>query len=162
LIYGLAGAPGVSRGVLELARMSPDPSSDAAPAQAAPPHAKRWIAEYRLESDLVLAADEPELLYVHPSGLYQLRINTVSDTGFPDERLGLHIIAEAPDLETAATDLTAHVERFLQVLSFVTSTGYRIARQLYVVDWSPGPAMRECFISTSLRSTSPLGLSLPA
>lgn len=123
---------------------------------------KQWIAAFRLEAELILPADQREIVYAHPKGLYEVRLSNVADPEHVDERLVAHVISRAPDINSAQEELRRHIDKFLHTLSFVTSTGYRITRQLYVLDWSTGATLRECFLCTSTRMDQPFEALTPA
>jgi hypothetical protein len=116
----------------------------------------RWLAEYRVKSDLTLVADQPKLVYRHPGDEYELHLLPCVDADHSEERLSARIFGSAEDLATADDQLDSQLRAFLHLLSFVTSTGYEISRKLFVIRWDPGIAMRECYLCSNLRMDQPI------
>jgi hypothetical protein len=105
---------------------------------------KTWLADYRVESSLRVAKAVPELHFEHPHGEYKITISNVTDTEPQiDEDLELQIIFQAETISVAEQLAFDSARRFLRLLSFVTGSGFRIARKRFLMDWTPGVEHRE-------------------
>jgi Methylamine utilization protein MauJ len=107
---------------------------------------KRWMVDYRVESELRLEPESRKLKYVHPDGLFEIDISNAPGDAPETENLSVQIVLTAPDITTAEDIAESHLRDFLYLLSFVTSTGYHITRRSCLLDWSPGHPNREGFI----------------
>ncbi len=105
--------------------------------------AKRWLADYRVASELQLVQNEKKIRYSHPEGLYEVELSNAPASSGDDENLSVQIILSAPDKESAAELNETHLREFLRLLAFITSTGFKITRKICLVDWTPGIFQRE-------------------
>lgn len=107
---------------------------------------KTWLAVYRLSADLHLAKATPELHYEHPRGDYKLTLSGLTESEPElEEDLELRIILQAEGI-SAAEDLALNSARqFLRLLSFVTGAGFKLVRNRFLMDWTPGVEHREQF-----------------
>ena len=106
---------------------------------------KRWLADFRVQSELRLQKGELSLDYTDPQGSYQVKIKEIGDTG--EERLSAEIVFEAPDIAAAEHMAKDHLQKFLHLLSFVTNCGFRITRKIALIDWQPGgTGLREAYV----------------
>ncbi len=106
---------------------------------------KKWLADYRVESSLKLDPKEKKLIYIHPKKTFEIHISDEPDGNRKNEALSVQIIVSAPDIQSAEEITQAHLEKFLHMLSFVTSMGYKISRRICLIDWTPGISQRELF-----------------
>jgi hypothetical protein len=102
---------------------------------------KRWLADFRLETTLVLPADLPELRAQVGGSL--ISIQNASDDEFPNVSLAAQIIVEADSLSSAEELARTQIREYFDTLSFVTSSNFRITRTRFVMDWTPGVTTRE-------------------
>jgi hypothetical protein len=108
---------------------------------------KTWLADYRVESKLILPSDNPEIYYTSSDGSYEVTVTNANDADMrPDEALALHLILHAENIEIAETLALEKARNFLGILSFVTSFGFRIARKRLLIDWTPGVERRDAFV----------------
>jgi hypothetical protein len=108
---------------------------------------KRWISDYLVESELLLVPNATKLQYIHPHGLFEVHIGN-APAGHADGLLSVQIIVSAANINEAELATHSHLDTFLHLLSFITSTGYRIFSRLHLTDWSPGIWQREQFVYT--------------
>jgi hypothetical protein len=108
----------------------------------------RWLADYLVESELLLKADADKVTYLHPEGLFEVHLRNAplgaDGTGF----LSVQMIVPAADIQTAERSTQVHLDEFLHLLSFITSTSYRISRPLHLTDWTPGQHERQQYVYT--------------
>jgi hypothetical protein len=121
---------------------------------------KRWLADYRIQSEVTLvSAEKKKLKYLHPEGLYEVHIAD-SNGKESDENLSVQIILSAPDIQTAQEQAHSYLRRFLHILGFITSTGFQISRKRCLIDWTPGILQREAFVYSKHMTEEPVeGLS---
>jgi hypothetical protein len=122
---------------------------------------KRWLADFRVQSELNLPERITSLDYADPQGAYQVQIKETENTDVIEERLSVEIVFEALDIVAAEGHAKDHLQKFLHLLSFVTSCGFRITRKIALIDWQlGGTGIREAFVySPSDRSADLHGLS---
>jgi len=113
-----------------------------------------WMADYRVESELRLAEGEEQLSFAKAAGVRIL----IGDAIDPNDRglLAVQVSLNAPDLEAADKATDEGLRRFLYLLSLVTSTGFRVRRKNWLVDWSPGLMMRDAYIYAKAPSPNPM------
>lgn len=107
---------------------------------------QKWLADYRIKSEFELIANEKKLKYIHPSGLYEIHISNTVKPHSPEDHLSLQIIISALDISHAETLTKNYVEKFLHILSFVTSVGFKITRRVHLIDWTPGTSDRQMYV----------------
>ncbi|MBR0685130.1 hypothetical protein JQ594_04330 [Bradyrhizobium manausense] len=122
---------------------------------------RRWLADFRVQSELSMPQGVPSLEYRDPDGAYQVRIKETKNNVRVEERLSAELTFSAPDLATAEQTAREHLQKFLHLLSFVTSCGFRITRTIAIIDWQPGgTGIREAFIYGPSDRNSDLGQAL--
>jgi hypothetical protein len=109
---------------------------------------KRWIADYRVDSEIILLPKDKKLIYTHPENLFEIHISNTQKSDNEDEVLSFQIIVSALDIQSAEKIVESNFEKFLHLLSFITNTKYKIIRQLHITDWSPGISERESLMYT--------------
>src|ERR1700729_1859409 len=102
---------------------------------------KRWIADYRIESKLMLPSDLPELRCTI-SGC-EISLQNASKDDLPNESLAAQIVLEANGLAEAEELANEKIREFFNLFSFVTCSGFKVARTRFVMDWTPGVQVRE-------------------
>lgn len=107
---------------------------------------KRWLADYKVESELRLVPEEKKITYIHPDNKFEVHISNASKDTQDNEVLSVQIILLAPNIQAAESETELQIEKFLHLLSFITNTGYKISRRIRVVDWSKGLREREMFV----------------
>lgn len=124
---------------------------------------KRWLADFRVESELKLEQGVSSLDYTDPHGTYQVKIKETPNTEAIEERFSIELVFEAENLVAAEDDAKDHLQKFLHLLSFVTSCGFRITRKIALIDWQlGGTGIREAYIYSPSDNTGDLeGLSAP-
>jgi len=102
---------------------------------------KTWIGDFRLESTLILPSELPELKLKLPDGEFSLQNASKQDQ--PNEALAAQIVLRAPTIAEAEDLANTRIREILDVLSFVTNSTFRISRQRFLMDWTPGTEIRE-------------------
>jgi hypothetical protein len=102
---------------------------------------KVWIGDFRVESTLVLPPDVTELRVKLADGEFTFQNATRDD--LPNEALAAQITIHADTIAEAEEIAKKRVNEVLDVLSFITSSKFRISRQRFLMDWSPGLKMRD-------------------
>jgi hypothetical protein len=123
---------------------------------------RRWLADFRVQSELTMPLGVTSLDYSDPSGTYQIRIKETKNTTAIEEKMSVEVTFSAVDIAAAEEQAHDHLQKFLHLLSFVTSCGFRITRKIAIIDWEPGgTGIREAFIYSPSDQNSDLqhGLS---
>jgi len=102
---------------------------------------KRWLADYRLETKLVLPADSQEIKC--NIGGSEITLRNSSSEDLPNESLAAQIVLQADNLAAAEELAQEKIREFLDLFSLVTCSGFRISRKRFVMDWTPGVEVRE-------------------
>ncbi|MCA1474776.1 methylamine utilization protein MauJ [Bradyrhizobium sp. NBAIM08] len=113
-----------------------DPASDA--------NTKRWIADFRIESSLVLPPDVPDLKVSLPD--CELSIQNAGKSDLPSEALAAQLIVHAIDIKEAEALADARIREILDTLSFATSCSFRASRLRFLMDWTPGLEVRQAYV----------------
>ena len=106
----------------------------------------RFIADFLVESDIVLTREDKKLYYVHPNGDYEIHVSDAKAGEKPGANLSMQVILQSGNLDEAEEQARQIIRRFLHLLSFVTSTQFRIHRLVRLVDWTPGLKQRQAYI----------------
>ena len=107
----------------------------------------RCIANYEIESEMSVVADDVRLKLQHPKGQFQAQIkNIVRDDYSKPFLLSLQIIFEAPSLNEARNIADQRLAECLNMLAFVTGARVRRHRTKQIVDFTPLSGMRECLV----------------
>jgi hypothetical protein len=107
---------------------------------------KPWMADYVVESELILIPDEKRLEIKHPEGLYTLHLRPpAKDTDGP-HFLSCQIFVNAPDIAAAEQLTDERLRHALHLVSFVTCCSIRVSRRVVLIDWTPGVLMREAYV----------------
>jgi hypothetical protein len=102
---------------------------------------KKWLADYRIESRLMLPPDAPPIKL--QIGEAEVTISNSSQNDSPNESLAAQILILADDIASAEELALTKIREFLHLLSFTTGSGFRISRTRFIMDWTPGVAIRE-------------------
>jgi hypothetical protein len=79
---------------------------------------KRWIGDFRVESEMVLAEETgKKLSNTHPNGSYEVRLSNVADEQHGDETLAAQIIVLALTIDDAAEVTNEQLRQFLHLLT---------------------------------------------
>lgn len=123
---------------------------------------RRWLADFRVQSELAMPQGVATLDYSDPGGAYQVRIKDTKDATAIEEMLSVEVTFSAVDITAAEEQGYDHLQKFLHLVSFVTSCGFRITRKIAIIDWQlGGTGLREAFIYSPSERTADLehGLS---
>jgi hypothetical protein len=117
---------------------------------------RKWLADYRVYSDMKLRLGLDKLRYEHPHGLFEATIATTPVGQHEDEVLSCQVIAWERDIEAAESLIQTYAEKFFHLMSFVTCGKFKISRKVLLIDWTPGVYGRECFLYTQKDKGEPL------
>jgi len=106
---------------------------------------KRWISDYRVQSTLAIEPADKKLRYVHPENIFEVHISENPAADSSDEDLSVQIILSAPDISAAEKETQTELQNFLHLLSFITSSPFKITRRLSLIDWTPGLSIRDLY-----------------
>jgi len=106
---------------------------------------KRWISDYRVQSTLGLDPAGTKLRYVHPENIFEVHISEKPTSDSSNEDLSIQIILSAPDIVTAEKETQSSLQKFLHLLSFITSCPFKITKRLSLIDWTPGLSIRDLY-----------------
>ena len=106
---------------------------------------KRWLSDYRVQSTLGLDPEGTMLRYVHPENIFEVHISEKPAAEHSDEDLSVQIILSASDIDAAENETQSALRKFLHLLSFITSCPFKITRRLSLIDWTPGPSIRDLY-----------------
>ena len=106
---------------------------------------KRWLYDHRVQSTLGLDPEGTKLRYVHPEKIFEVHISEKPAAENSDEDLSVQIILSAPDIDAAEKETQNALQKFLHLLSFITSCPFKITRRLSLIDWTPGLSIRDLY-----------------
>jgi hypothetical protein len=102
---------------------------------------KQWMADFRVESRLILAPRSREL--TAKIGDHEFFLQDASPDDPAGESLAAQVKLAAEDIKSAESASLEAMRHFLDLLSFSTGFGFRIHRRRFVMDWTPGLEVRE-------------------
>jgi hypothetical protein len=105
---------------------------------------KKWLADYRIESKQQFPPDTPSVKI--QVGNAEVTISNATKSDLPNESLAAQIAVFADDIKAAENLALTKIAEVLHLLSFTTSSGFRISRKRFIMDWSPGVEIREQFV----------------
>src|SRR4051812_34183086 len=100
-----------------------------------------WIADFWVESTLVLATSQPELRLKLPD--CEISFQNAQQNALPNEALSAQIVLQAESIAEAEELANRRIREILDVLSFTTSSAFRISRPRFLMDWTPGLTIRQ-------------------
>lgn len=112
-------------------------------ANASESELRRWIADFRIESSLILPPETPELRIRLPD--CELAIQNASKDDLATESLAAQLFVRAANIEEAESYANERLREILATLSYGTSCVFRVSRQRFVMDWTPGIEIRETY-----------------
>ncbi|KAA3451507.1 hypothetical protein C7I87_05625 [Mesorhizobium sp. SARCC-RB16n] len=116
----------------------------------------RFIADFLVESNIVLTNESKKLSYPAPNGEYEVHISDAKASDDPDASLNMQVILHAEDIDEAEEQARPILRKFLHLLSFVTNSQFRIHRLVRLVNWTPGVERREAYFYSSAYSEPPI------
>ncbi len=108
---------------------------------------KRWLSDYRVQSTLGLEPAATKLRYVHPENIFEVHISERVEHPGDYATINSYQLRDgtAPDIGTAEKETESALQKFLHLLSFITSCPFKITRRLSLIDWTPGPSIRDLY-----------------
>lgn len=105
--------------------------------------AKPWIADFRVESLLILPSNVPELRISLPD--CELSIQNAGKNDLPNEALAAQVVVRAENIKEAEALANERIREILDTLSFGTSCPFRFSRPRFLMDWTPGLEIRDTY-----------------
>jgi hypothetical protein len=99
----------------------------------------RFLANWEVESDLILPPGQPFVRYDHPSSLYNVFLRNIPERRNDQNYLSMQFIFEAPSLSQAKAVGEEQAKEFLDYLSFTANTRIRLRALLQIFNWEPSP-----------------------
>jgi hypothetical protein len=102
----------------------------------------KFLANWEVESELILPAESPFIRYDHPASTYTVFLRNIpprNDVSF----LSMQLVFDAPLLHEAKPIATTLAKEFLDYLCFVSNIKIRLRTLLHILNWEPGAGMRE-------------------
>jgi hypothetical protein len=100
----------------------------------------RVMANWEVESDIILPKGTPFARYDHPGGAYTVFIRPSHVDGAAGSALTLQIIFDAPDLKEASDLSQDLTNEFLDHLTYTSNMRARLGRLQHIFDWEPAAA----------------------
>jgi hypothetical protein len=100
----------------------------------------RVMANWEVESDIILPAGTPFVRYDHPGSAYVVFIRPSHEDGAARSTLTLQIIFDAPDLKEARDLSEDPMKEFLDYLTYTSNMRARIGKLQHIFDWEPAAA----------------------
>ena len=106
----------------------------------------KWLAEYKISSEISTQPAGVRLRHVHPKGKYTIVVRDARSEYNEDCELIAQIILEAPSIADAAKIAEAEIRKFLHLLSFVCNVHFRLLGRVGVINADKGAVAREAWI----------------
>lgn len=100
-----------------------------------------WIADFWVESSLILPSSRPELRIKLPD--CEISFQNAQQNALPTEALSAQIVVEAASIVEAEELANRRIREILDVLTFTTGNVFKISRPRFLMDWTPGVTVRE-------------------
>lgn len=98
----------------------------------------KCVANFELNTELSIVADDRVLNIFHPDGKYRARIKNVTRQDYETPFvLSLHLYFDAPSLDHARDSADEHLIECMNILAFTTGSKFRLHRIRQIVDASP-------------------------
>lgn len=105
----------------------------------------RFLANWEVETDIILPDDTPYLRYDHPGGRYTAFLRNIAEDRGGIFFLSMQFIFEAPALTEARDVGEPLAKEFLDYLTLASNLKARLRNILQIFNWEPdSPAMRDC------------------
>ena len=110
----------------------------------------RFLANWEVESDIVLPSEIPFLRHEHPAGTYTVFLRNLPEKRHDITFLTMQIVFDAPSL-AEAKDVAEPLEKeFLDYLTFASNLRSRLRDIRHIFNWEPGnDGNRECYYYTA-------------
>jgi hypothetical protein len=104
----------------------------------------RFLANWEVESDLILPPEQRFLRYEHPNSLYTVFFRNISERRNEQAYLSMQFVFDAPSLKEAKTTGEEQAKEFLDYLCFSSNIRIRLRTLLQIFNWEPSTTgMRE-------------------
>lgn len=109
---------------------------------------KKWLVDFEVISDVALAEGQSEVFdFIAPDNSYSAQLrNLKTKPGTPEPLLGIQIILEGENWESAYDRSLDHLLKFLDCAALTLNAVFKRHRTRRVIDWTPGIKQRECIL----------------
>lgn len=115
----------------------------------------RFLANWEVESDLILPEDQPFVRYDSPAGTCTAFFRNIAGTRNDATYLSMQFIFTAPGLQQAKVIAEEQAKELIDYLAFASSLTIRLRSLLQIWNWEqPGEFMRECLYWSSRTKSS--------
>jgi len=105
----------------------------------------RFLANWEVESDIILPQQIPFVRHQHPAGTYTVFLRNLPETRHNFTFLSMQIAFEAPSLNEAKDIAEPLAKEFLDYLTFASNLRTRLRDLRHIFNWEPGnDGNREC------------------
>jgi hypothetical protein len=109
----------------------------------------RFLANWEVESDIILPQEIPFVRHEHPAGTYTVFLRNLPETRHDITFLSMQIVFEAPALSEAKDIAEPLAKGFLDYLTFASNLRTRLRDLWHIFNWEPGnDGHRECYYYT--------------
>jgi hypothetical protein len=109
----------------------------------------RFLANWEVESDIILPNEIPFLRHEHPTGTYIMFLRNLPEKRHDIIFLTMQIVFDAPSLNEAKEVVEPLAKEFLDYLTFASNMRTRLRDIRQIFNWEPGnDANRECHYYT--------------
>jgi hypothetical protein len=106
----------------------------------------RFLANWEVESDIILPQQMPFVRHQHPAGTYTVFLRNLPETRHNITFLSMQITFEAPSLNEAKDIAEPLAKEFLDYLTFASNLRTRLRDLRHIFNWEPGnDGNRECY-----------------
>lgn len=113
----------------------------------------RWLAEYRIKTKLRLEEGQDEISRTYDD--VRITVRNAPDFDYRGQGLIARLIFSAGTVEDAESVADEHVEGFLNLLSFATNVGARVAHRTFLAEWPETPAPVRQFLYANVEVDDP-------
>ncbi len=105
----------------------------------------KLLANWEVESELVLPDQTPFIRYDHPKGTYTAFLRNVPGQRDDLTFLSMQFIFDAPSIQESKDIGEPLAKEFLDYLVVASNLKIRLRRLFQIFNWEPGMGMRECY-----------------
>ena len=106
----------------------------------------RFLANWEVESDIILPQQIPFVRHQHPAGTYTVFLRNLPETRHNFTFFSMQIAFEAPSLNEAKDTAEPLAKEFLDYLTFASNSRTRLRDLRHIFNWEPGnDGNRECY-----------------
>src|SRR5258708_12191488 len=107
----------------------------------------KLLANWEVESELVLPDQTPFIRYDHPKGTYTAFLRNVPGQRDDLTFLSMQFIFDAPSIQESKDIGEPLAKEFLDYLVVASNLKIRLRRPFQIFNWRPGMGILECYTS---------------